>query len=135
MEHRHSQDWSGWAATAAPRTCQRCAREFQPNHPRRQNCGLPDCSDVAAALLGSQPQPTVRAREREHHLQGILGDALVHLNRPDAPEGTRQEVSAAMVELLEAEKSGRPVSPAVYTHLIAALTVRARVLMEDRSRG
>lgn len=107
LQHPVSQDWARWAATAAPRTCEKCRREFAPNHPRRRFCGTADCPEVARAAR-PDVEPVVARRRRQSGVQGVLADAMIELHRPDGPTGKPQEIGAALRDLVAAERSGRP---------------------------
>lgn len=107
LQHPVSQDWARWAATAAPRTCEKCRREFKPNHPRRRFCGAEDCPDVARAAR-PDVEPAVARRRRQSGVQGVLADAMIELHRSDGPTGKPEEIGAALRELVTAERAGRP---------------------------
>lgn len=121
-----------WAATAEPRDCTHCARPFQPNHPRRQACGQPDCASIAAQRAAATRPVNALARAREAGVQGLFADVMMLLNSPDGPDGTRDELVAAVAEIAAAERLPTPRSAqrAAYAQLIAAAAARALKLTE-----
>lgn len=122
-----------WAARAEPRDCTHCARPFQPNHPRRQACGQPDCASIAAQRQAAQRPVNALARAREAGVQGLFADVMMLLNSPDGPDGTRDELVAAVAEIAAAERlpTPRAAQRSAYAKLIAAAAARALKLTES----
>lgn len=115
-----TQDWGRWAQTAEPRDCVNCLRAFKPNHPRRRQCGLLDCREVAARMR-AQPDPDP-ARARTALMQGLLGDVLVQVHRAQG-DATDTALKDAVRGMLALERRGRPARSA-YVRVMAICAAR-----------
>jgi hypothetical protein len=126
-------NWSDWAKHAAPRFCEACKTEFQPNHPRRRFCGGPDCRGrKPAAPRQRRPSGRAQAAARAAGIQGFLGDVLVQANLNLSP--TADQVGAAFLEYYRAEKASDTIAArAAVVKLCALGSARAVLLVPPRT--